>query len=97
MHIHQPINVSSARLDEQWGNNHLICIARSHGAPFLKAGIRRGWVRGRMAGREGWRGEAEGSRERWERPRQGGGAGGRGEEVTSGRRLDGLAASLTDA
>lgn len=53
MHIHQPINVSSARLDEQWGNNHLICIARSHDAPFLKAGIRRGWVRGRMAGREG--------------------------------------------
>lgn len=39
----------------------------------------------------------EGSREWWERPRQGGGAGGRGEEVTSGRRLDGLAASLTDA
>lgn len=34
MHIHQPINVSSARLDEQWGNNHLICIACSHDSPF---------------------------------------------------------------
>ena len=41
MHIHQPINVSSARLDEQWGNNHLICIACSHDSPF-KDKIREG-------------------------------------------------------
>ncbi len=44
MHIHQPINVSSARLDEQWGNNHLICIACSHGSPF-KDKIREGRAR----------------------------------------------------
>ncbi len=41
MHIHQPINVSTARLDEQWGNNHLICIGCSHDSPF-KDKIREG-------------------------------------------------------
>ena len=58
MHIHQPINVSSARLDEQWGNNHLICIACSHDSPF-KDKTREGRARGWWGGERGEKLEKE--------------------------------------
>lgn len=35
MHIHQPINVCSALLDEQCNNNHFICIFAFTLTPFI--------------------------------------------------------------